>query len=26
VTGERTMMGYLLKPLADRARSALMEE
>jgi protease secretion system membrane fusion protein len=25
-TGERTMMNYLLKPVLDRARSALTEE
>jgi protease secretion system membrane fusion protein len=25
-TGERTMMSYLFKPLADRAHSALSEE
>ena len=25
-TGERTMMNYLLKPVLDRARSALSEE
>lgn len=26
VTGERTMMNYILKPLTDRARNALIEE
>jgi protease secretion system membrane fusion protein len=25
-TGERTMMSYLLKPIMDRAHSALSEE
>jgi protease secretion system membrane fusion protein len=25
-TGERTMMNYLLKPLIDRAHSALSED
>ena len=25
-TGERTMMNYLLKPIFDRAKSALKEE
>ena len=25
-TGERTMMNYLLKPVLDRARSALSED